>query len=139
MRSDTLEQAIDLGIGFQQLKDAIGGDDQIEGTAQGKLGDITEFHLRFGRGYRCRLHLLLAMGEHGLGPINAVDKAAHCRQWEQHTTGTAAQFQDRGICRGEACLIEGEIIRDCRIHIVVLCRLGSNILTHLCLSRDLPL
>jgi hypothetical protein len=77
------------------LKDAIGGDDQIEGTTQGKLSDIAEFHARFGRGYRCRLHLLQAPREHSLGLINAVDKAAHCRQWEQHAASPAAQFQDR--------------------------------------------
>src|SRR5215510_12463445 len=58
MRPDALEQAIDLRLGFQQLKDAIGSDDQIEGTAQGKMGDIAEFHARFIRGYRCSLHLL---------------------------------------------------------------------------------
>src|SRR2546426_65712 len=97
MRSDTPEQAIDLRLRFQQLKDAIGGNDQIEGTAQGKLGDIAEVHARFGRRYRCRLHLLQAARKHGLGQINAIDKATPCRQWEQHTTGTAAQFQDRGV------------------------------------------
>jgi hypothetical protein len=95
MRSNTPEQAIDLRIRFQQLKDAIGSDDQIESLAQGKLGDIAEFHLRFGQGYRCRLQLLEAMGEHGLGLIKAVDKAAHGRQWEQHAASPAAQFQDR--------------------------------------------
>ena len=90
MRTDTLEQAIDLCLGFQQLKDAIGGDDQIEGTAQGKLGDIAKFYTRFGRGYRCGLQFLKAMGQHGLGPINTVDKAAHGRQWEQHAARPAA-------------------------------------------------
>jgi hypothetical protein len=94
MRSDAPEQAIDLRIGFEQLKDAIGGDDQIEGAAQGKMGDIAEFHARLGQWYRCRLQLLQAAREHALGPIHTVDKAAHCRQREQHTTGTAAQFQD---------------------------------------------
>src|SRR5262245_24088812 len=66
MHTDTPEQAIDLRLGFQQLKDAIGGDDQIEGTAQGKMGDIAEFHACFGRGYRCSLHLLETAREHGL-------------------------------------------------------------------------
>jgi len=96
MRLDAPEQAIDLRIRFEQLKDAIRGDDQIEGTAQGKVGDIAAFHARFGRGYRCRLHLQQATREHGLGPIDTMDKATPCRQWEQHTTGTAAQFQDCG-------------------------------------------
>jgi hypothetical protein len=97
MRSDASEQAIDLRIRFQQLKDAIGSDDQVESLAQGKLGDIAEFHLRSGQGYRCGLQFLQATGEHGLGPINAVDKAAHCRQREQDAARPAAQFQDRGV------------------------------------------
>jgi hypothetical protein len=62
-----------------------------------EVGDIAEFHLRFARGYLCGLQLLLATREHGLGPINAVDKTAHCRQWEQHATSTAAQFQNHGV------------------------------------------
>jgi hypothetical protein len=66
MRPDAPEQAIDLCLGFEQLKDAIGGDDQIEGPAQGKLGDIAEFHVHFGRGDRCRPQLLEATHEHGL-------------------------------------------------------------------------
>jgi hypothetical protein len=97
MRPDAPEQTINLRIRFEQLKDAIGGDDQIEGTTQGKLGDIAKFYARCGRGDRCGLQFLQATREHSLGPINAVDKAAHCRQREQHTTGTAAQFQDRGV------------------------------------------
>src|SRR5262249_62320382 len=63
MRSDAPEQAIDLCLGFQQLKHAIGGDDQIKGTTQGKLSDIAKFHARFGRGYRCGLQFLQAMSE----------------------------------------------------------------------------
>jgi hypothetical protein len=90
MRPDAPEQAIDLCLGFQQLKDAIGGDDQIEGTAQGKLGDIAKFDARCGRGYRCGLQFLQAMGQHGLGLINTVDKATHGRQWEQHAARPAA-------------------------------------------------
>jgi hypothetical protein len=97
MRSDASEQAIDLRLSFQQLKDAIGGDDQIEGTTEGKLSDIAKFYARFARGDRCRPQLLEATREHGLGPINAVDKATHGRQWEQHAASPAAQFQDRGV------------------------------------------
>jgi insertion element IS1 protein InsB len=39
MRPDAPKQAFDLGIGFQQLKYSVRGNDQIEPPAQGKVGE----------------------------------------------------------------------------------------------------
>jgi hypothetical protein len=94
---DAPEQSIDLRLSFQQLKHAIWGDDQSESLAQGKVGDITVLHPRLARRYRCGLQLLETVREHGLGAIDAINKATRCRQREQYTAGTAAQFQHRGV------------------------------------------
>jgi hypothetical protein len=42
-----------LGIGLQQLKDSIRGDDQIEPPAQSEAGDIAMLHLRLSRRQAC--------------------------------------------------------------------------------------
>jgi hemerythrin-like domain-containing protein len=73
---DAPEQAIDLGFGFEQLKHAIGSNDQSESLAQGKMGDITLLRPRFARRYRCVLQLLEAAREHGLGVIDTMCRRA---------------------------------------------------------------
>src|SRR5712691_11179932 len=93
MRPKASKQPLDLGISFQQLKHTIRGDDQIEGPAQGKVGDIAEFRLGFGGWKPCGTHLLEAAREHGLGLVDAMDRAARCCEREQHAAGPAAQFQ----------------------------------------------
>jgi hypothetical protein len=82
MRPDAPEQPINLGIRFKQLKHAIWGNNQIEPPAQDKIGNIAELRPRFGRGHTCGLQLPEAAREHGRGPINAIDRAARCRQRE---------------------------------------------------------
>ncbi len=138
MRPDTPEQPLHVGIRFQQLKHAIRGNNHLEPPAQDTMGHIANLRPRFGRGHPGGLQLLDAAREHGRGPINAVDRAARCRQREEHTASPAPQFQHRGVCRREACRIEGNVIRNRRIGIIVLCSLSANIVLHACFSSGIP-
>jgi hypothetical protein len=139
MRPHTPKQPLDLGLRIQQLKHAIRGDDQIEPATQSTIGDIAKFRPGFGWAHLCGLQLLEAAREHGRGAIETMDKAARGRERKQDTTRPTPQFQDRGVCRRRPCHIEGAIIRDRRIGIIVLRRRRATIVLHECVScRMLP-
>src|SRR5215467_1669061 len=139
MRSHTPEQPLDLSLRFQELKHAIRGDDEIEAAAQGKVGDVAEYCPGFSRKYPCGLQLLEAACEHSRGPLQPSDRAAGGREREEHPARPAPQFQHRGVCRWQTCRIEGEIVRDRWIDIIVLRRRSAHVVLHVCLSHSLPL
>jgi hypothetical protein len=120
------EQSTDGGIRVQQLKDAIGGDDQINRVAQSEVGDVPDLNSGFGEGNRRRLEFLAAKGEHPLRPIDAMHVATHLDQGGQHTARTTPQFQHRSVWGRNESFVEGAIIRDGRIEIVVLRGHRSN-------------
>src|SRR5215467_15590831 len=137
MRSHTPEQPLDLSLRFQELKHAIRGDDEIEAAAQGKVGDVAEYCPGFSRKYPCGLQLLEAACEHSRGPLQPSDRAAGGREREEHPARPAPQFQHRGVCRWQTCRIEGEIVRDRWIDIIVLRRRSAYIVLHMCLCPPL--
>ena len=118
------KQPVDLRVCFQVLQYPKGSNNQVEGLSQVKIGNVA--HLDPGFAWRNTGfgQLSLTNGDHGWRKINPVNIAAMMAQRQRHATGAASQLKNGGLLGGNEVDIEGDVIRQIWITIVVLGSFG---------------